>query len=205
VEEQQRRLWGLPCHEVRSGGELERRLTPARAFAPETPSWGANSRYSHAIGGYPGRPGLASTEPKSLQIAVIRAPPRPNRTQEVAGSSPANSIENTCKWALNDSRESLLFRCSQTPMRAALLSVCGGLRVNRRPFVWRRTLRPRREDSSLRRKGALSPPAPAHPPSGRFVRADESDRFRWNAVADRDVPTWCTATGPRGPAGVRSG
>jgi hypothetical protein len=34
----------LPYHEVRSGGEREGRLTPARAFAPETPSWGANSR-----------------------------------------------------------------------------------------------------------------------------------------------------------------
>ena len=40
VEEQQRRLWGLPCHEVRSGGEVERRRTPARAVAPETPFWG---------------------------------------------------------------------------------------------------------------------------------------------------------------------
>jgi LuxR family transcriptional regulator, maltose regulon positive regulatory protein len=37
--------------------------------------------------------------------------------QEVAGSSPASSIKNTCNWTSNDSRESLLFRCSQTPRR----------------------------------------------------------------------------------------
>jgi hypothetical protein len=38
-----------------------------------------------------------------------------------------------------------------------------------------------------------------------FVRAAKSDRFRWNAVADRDVALRCTATGPRAPVGVRSG
>ena len=37
---------------------------------------------------------------KARKQGKLRASARPDRTQEVAGSSPASSIKNTCNWAL---------------------------------------------------------------------------------------------------------